>query len=64
MWQIYTKHTITKRTYEVTRQYDPKGVRLYSLLLKKSGLKNMVKLHWCMVDALVSEADERRDKLR
>ena len=28
------------------------------------GLKNMVKLQRCMVNALVSEAEERRDKLR
>ena len=32
--------------------------------LKSVGLKNMVKLQGCMVDALVPEVDERRDKLR
>ena len=31
---------------------------------KSVGLKNMVKLQGCMVDALVPEVDERRDKLR
>ena len=29
-----------------------------------AGLKNMVKLQGCMVNALVPEVDERRDKLR
>ena len=31
---------------------------------KSVGLKNMVKLQGCMVNALVPEVDERRDKLR
>ena len=32
--------------------------------LATAGLKNMVKLQGCMVNALVPEVDERRDKLR
>ena len=32
--------------------------------LVTAGLKNMVKLQGCMVNALVPEVDERRDKLR
>ena len=38
---------------------------IYRLYFDKSvGLKNMVKLQGCMVNALVPEVDERRDKLR
>ena len=39
MWQIYTKHTITKRTYEVTRQYDPKRRKIIFAALEKERIK-------------------------
>ena len=64
MADIHKTHNYKENILKSQDNMIQKGVRLYSLLLKKSGLKNMVKLHWCMVDALVSEADERRDKLR
>ena len=39
-------------------------VKLVHLVVKFIGLKNMVKLQGCMVDALALEAEEGRDKLR
>ena len=43
---------------EISSIYD------YMRQIASVGLKNMVKLQGCMVNALVPEVDERRDKLR
>ena len=57
----YKRNTQLQREH---RSHKRRYAKDYIRDVNDIGLKNMVKLQGCMVNALVSEVDERRDKLR